>query len=945
MQRKFIFALSLFALILCTVAFADDGNVFYESFPDDSAFLSWDGGFPEEADDGCICAVNNGYGEEINGKISHLLSYMSTVMLEEGKIYKISLSVLNPAGEASDRPVSAIRFGDGRSNIIFEFDRIPDRSSVVSEFFMVPKTDYYSFGIELKHGDAGIGFFADDILIEEIDLNPESLTIFGETELSVPATGSVFYRYSAAARSTQGEIINLLSDITRIDAVSLPAGVYFDSETNTLEVTSDCPDNSNVILRCTPADYLEWGSAQLEISLSKNLLKNHDFTNGDKWWTADGAYDTGVSSFVLYTEAFTPYGYAGVLRPTYPVVLTENVMYVLRARVSVAQGNDFSVYSQNIALSRDGRVQVTLLNLPDGNQTEVIAAFTPEVSGVYDLSFAFVTAEAGEVIIHEMTLAPELPDETRLTLHAPGNIAVPDTQTEYPVNAYIRDQEGNIMNSRCTLELYPQNNGVELLGDRIVVSPDAVCGEYEIYAYSDANPSMNSHLSFSVSNEFVGDGRFEEKAVGQWWAAAAPAYLRIEEGESKFLHITSEDSSAIVLNNSYMHLYPEFSYAFRAVVTDGGDCTVTAFLETIDGERVPLIQSELNDNVIFELFQTETELVGRLILYISNNYGEAVELSLDNIELFRSIVSASSPTITGLADSGAIISAQFNFFNNLDPNNDPSACAVSWYGTDGKSAPVHVGSGIDFKILPDLVGKYVYFEVTPICAVTGLSGTPLQSVPISVGEIQIGEIIVDRPQNNPPQKTKLSPVKLSRETQMPFSDMEHWSAKYVAPLYNSQIVTGKTATEFCPDENITRAEFAATVARAFKAEGGELPFYDVDPSAYYAQSVAALSSLGVISGISATEFAPDAFLTREQMTLILMRAYSICGYSAQKVSTARFYDRSDISPWAADAVGQGLAIGMINGTEQSTLMPKSCATRAEACAMLCRLLYIIEDLT
>ncbi len=371
-------------------------------------------------------------------------------------------------------------------------------------------------------------------------------------------------------------------------------------------------------------------------------------------------------------------------------------------------------------------------------------------------------------------------------------------------------------------------------------------------------------------------------------------------------------------------------------------------MEKTDGEKIPLVQSELGGGRIFELFQTDYELVGRLVLYITSADGGEVELSLDNIELFRSIVSASSPVISGLTESGATLMAQFTFYNNMDDNFDSSACAISWYGMEAGGEPKHVGSGFEFRIPAELVGKYVYFEVTPICAVTGLSGAPLQSVPVSIGEIQYSQPEENEekpPVTKPPvtEKPVLSPVALSEKTESPFTDMEHWSAEYVLPLYNTGVVNGKTPFEFRPDDKITRAEFAALVCRAFRAKGGSCSFEDVPSDGWYYESVAALSSLGIINGTSEKTFSPDAFLKREEMIVILMRTYEAVGLEAEKSSVNRFYDHGDISEWAEDYVARGLAIGMVNGTEQSLFLPKRQATRGEACAMLYRLLETLNE--
>ncbi len=950
-MRRFIISLLFFSFMLIMPVCADETVIFGTSFENPEDFEAWYGAVMDDAsayDGDFACAVNNCYGQEENGKISHMLSYMRTVSLEEGKIYRLSFSVVNPGAEGSGGQLSSIRFGEGRDNIVFEFDNIADRWTQVEELFVAPKTADYSFSIELKHGLTDVGFLLDDIKIETIDIEPESGTIIGPRELNIPAAGSVSTRYGVGAATSQGEIINLLPEISTIRAENLPAGVSFDENSNTVTVGEGCPDNSAFVLVYTPPEYMALGEVSAEITLTRNMLKNSDFSMADEYWSVDEAYELGSGHMTIFTETPCDYGYMGTVRPTYSLMLMENVMYVLRAYVKVDGGTDSSIYSRNIALSLDGQVTIDILDVSSGSETEVIAAFTPEASGVYDFSVNFVTSEPGAVTVSKMTLAPELPDETYITLHAPGNIALPDTVTSYPFNAYIRDQAGEILSDRCNVRLYPEGKGVELENGSITVSPDAVEGDYEIYAVSRGNSNIEGSLVFTLSHSFIGDGGFEEKSAGQWWAAAAPAALKIEDGDSRFMHITSRENYAVVLNNSYMHLYPGLPYAFRGDVLGERNCVVTAFLEKTDGENIPLVQSELETEQIFELFQTDYELVGRLALYITSADGGEVDLSLDNIELFRSIVSVSALTISGLAESGATLTAQFTFFNNMDDSFDSSACAISWYGMEAGGEPKHMGSGLEFKVPAELVGKYVYFEVTPICAVTGLSGTPLQSVPVSIGEIQYSqseenEEKPDRTESAVKEKPTLSPVTLSEETDAPFTDMEHWSAEYVLPLYNSGVVNGKTSYEFCPDDKITRAEFAALVCRAFQAKGGSCSFEDVPSGAWYYESVAALNALGIINGTSESAFSPDGFLTREEMTAIIMRVYEAMGLKAEKSSINRFYDHGDISPWAEDYVACGIGVGMVNGTEQSLFLPKKQSTRGEACAMLYRLLKAIDE--
>lgn len=48
----------------------------------------------------------------------------------------------------------------------------------------------------------------------------------------------------------------------------------------------------------------------------------------------------------------------------------------------------------------------------------------------------------------------------------------------------------------------------------------------------------------------------------------------------------------------------------------------------------------------------------------------------------------------------------------------------------------------------------------------------------------------------------------------PFEDITyHWCGKSVMNLYNQKLISGKTSTEFCPDDNMTREEFCALFSK------------------------------------------------------------------------------------------------------------------------------------
>lgn len=954
-MRRLLILIALFLSVSALPVCAEEGGLFSASFESLDEFSAWDGGVRRSisTDGKYSCSVNNPYGEEVGGLVSHILFRIEPIALSSGEIYRLSFDAMAPDVAPISEVKSEAYFGEAVKNIAFEVDGVGDEWTEVNMFFMVPQDAEYRFSVELKNVALDGGFLIDNLSITSIDLAPVNLMISGPEELSIPVMGEQSTRYGVGGQTADGEVISVLSDVAILSADGLPAGVSFDDATGTVTVSDACPSGASFTLTCAPPDYLSLQPVSMRVTLSSNILINSDFSSGGDHWESDGGFDLGsgiVGNYItLFTDYFGPYGYYAELRPDRPIMLVEGNMYVFRALVKVESGSNSSAYSQNTVFSQDGEVAVNIIDISAGDWTEVFAAFTPEFTGVYNLSLKFTTSEPGGVVsVSNMSLAPEPPEETFVTLHAPGNISIPDTVTEYPLNAYVRDQSGAVLGDRCYLSLYPDDSGITLSSSGITVSPNATAGEYEIYAVSVTDPSLAASINITVSYDNVADGGFEEYGTNYRWAAASPAALRIDENiDGHFARVTSDAEFAVVINNSYMHLYADTPYAFRADTVGGKASVVTAFIETVDGEMIPVVQSGGENGGIFELFQTDTDVIGRLMLHIAAEDGGDIDFRFDNVELFRSIVSVSAPRVRGLAESGAELTAEFDFFNNMDSANDSSACVISWYGMSAAGGePVYVGSGETFAVLPELVGRYVFFEVTPVCAITGLSGIPARSVPLAIGSLREDDGGFDlEPVTDshplPPQESAFSPVKLPEQGQAsaPFGDVKgHWAEKYVAPLFAAGVVSGRDENSFRPDDKITRAEFAAMLCRAFGASGGEAAFADVPSDAWYASAVGALASAGIVNGTSANEFSPEKQVTREEMAVMLMRLFAALGGESGEASLNVFYDKDSIDDWAKSSVAAGLKIGLVNGTEQSTFAPVRAATRGEACAMICRLL-------
>ena len=155
-------------------------------------------------------------------------------------------------------------------------------------------------------------------------------------------------------------------------------------------------------------------------------------------------------------------------------------------------------------------------------------------------------------------------------------------------------------------------------------------------------------------------------------------------------------------------------------------------------------------------------------------------------------------------------------------------------------------------------------------------------------------------------------------------------------FYKEGIVSGVTATTFEPDRSITRAEFATLVAKALKLEGGEAEFADVAESDWFASFVGAAAKAGIIVG-SDGNFRPNDTITRQEMAVIIVKAYEYLEKSAEEAELT-FSDNGEIADWAKTYVAKAVGAGLISGMGDNMFAPDASATRAQAASVISRII-------
>ena len=150
------------------------------------------------------------------------------------------------------------------------------------------------------------------------------------------------------------------------------------------------------------------------------------------------------------------------------------------------------------------------------------------------------------------------------------------------------------------------------------------------------------------------------------------------------------------------------------------------------------------------------------------------------------------------------------------------------------------------------------------------------------------------------------------------------------------LITGTGGGRFSPDMTLTRAMFVQILARL--DIGNELDDYkyngrfsDVRSSDWFSGAVQWAIDNGVTGGTSATAFSPKSPVSREQIA-VFFRAYASSkgGDLSAGADLKKYTDAGQISAWAVNAVKWAVAEKLISGTSDSTLSPKTNATRAQA---------------
>jgi hypothetical protein len=184
------------------------------------------------------------------------------------------------------------------------------------------------------------------------------------------------------------------------------------------------------------------------------------------------------------------------------------------------------------------------------------------------------------------------------------------------------------------------------------------------------------------------------------------------------------------------------------------------------------------------------------------------------------------------------------------------------------------------------------------------------------------------------------------ENKVSFQDttsVESWAGRQIAVVAAKGIVEGRAAGQFVPEGQVTRAEFAKLIVKAFGLEDAAATesFADVSDNEWFKPYVAAAVKAGLVEGRTDTSFAPNANITRAEMATLASRALTkIKEYKAPVNNDAlkAFADAASINATLTSGVALAADQGIVVGEEGGKFNPNANSTRAQAAVVIYRLL-------
>lgn len=185
-------------------------------------------------------------------------------------------------------------------------------------------------------------------------------------------------------------------------------------------------------------------------------------------------------------------------------------------------------------------------------------------------------------------------------------------------------------------------------------------------------------------------------------------------------------------------------------------------------------------------------------------------------------------------------------------------------------------------------------------------------------------------------------------------EMADWAYEEVIQAIQHDLVPSDLQNQYYA--NITRGDFATIVVQLLEVVSGDsiedivledtgktleelalaYPFSDTN-----SWDVVAANALGVINGRGEGIFDPYSAISRQDAAALLMRMGKYMGKTDVDTSGETFADNASVASYAQEAVAYVKALGVMNGTSETTFSPFDTYTRQQAYMTIWRLYNVM----
>ncbi len=965
----------VFVLLQCAVVLAQ-GNLLIGGGFEDGEMMWSDFTFSDEnAAAGKYCAegVNPEGG-------THRFDYSEQIFLEEGVLYRVSMMVRAGDGGGGN-PSCGASFSHGENRVTINVKNVPGQWQEVVGYFVMGESGGVELSLKLYGATV---FYVDNLSLTELGFTPVSMDLYGPRNILIPKTGSLSYEYSAVIRDRQGNMAPVMGGET-LSATSLPTGVTF--EDGVITVDSGVLPGSMINLKVLGMD----GASDTEVTV---LANNNHIVNGafedlprySGWKYGDFEIEDGAGRVTLHEHEDNVH--TGSITAEDTVFLESGKMYVFRARVkTTAQYGARQVIMPPPQVRPDGSIDIFIQNATV-DWTRVFSVIRVPWDGKYKIKINFNEAGNMPVMIDDIGIYEESPRATDAIFSAPAHISRPEAgEVRVNVNFAVRDQEGNILAGEpVTARVMPENAGVYLDGKTLVVTSGAGERNYKIHAASDTDDNVYGEHTVVVSSESVGDGGFENYSPGQWWTSAPPSKFNIVSSHGEihpsegvmFGRLTFGGNVSALLCDSYKK-YTKKAYVFEADMIKTVPDIETVVTVIIDNAASDDFEDNLiaaqftlspGQNKIRKVFVPKEEIDGRLMIGFTTPPEHDMQVVLiDNVKMEEAAVAAGQVRAAGQPYVDMLLTGRYQFSSNFDTADTSSYRWLVSSAQNGAYVPIDGQNKQTLEITADLVNKYVKFEVTPasldgpvygasaVSDAVRIQAAPSNGFPGGGGYNEGGDdepALPDIPEVTPDeliinrggQLSIYNIYKVTSPYELSFYDMKgHWAENDVRLMAGAGIANGRGGGLFMPSEMVTRAEFSAFIVRSFAL--APLPytgrFSDVEQWEWYSGIIETVTKYDIARGTGGGKFSPQTPITREQMAVMIMRAYEKTGSPVGEGYSVGFEDAGEVSGWASESVKNAAGLGIILGSGDGKFWPQRNATRAEVVTVIKRMITVMLE--